>query len=48
MADLPRKRAVVNLSDEQYERIRAAAEKLGLTVPQYCRIAALEKANGRD
>lgn len=38
------KRAIVNLSDEQYARIKAAAEKLGLTVPGFCRVAALEKA----
>jgi transposase-like protein len=39
------KRAIVNLTLEQYEVIKAAASKLGLTVPGYCRVAALEKAS---
>lgn len=39
------KRAVVNLTPEQYDTIKAAAGKLGLSVPGYCRVAALEKAS---
>ena len=40
-----KKRAIINLSDEQYERIKLAANRLGMTVPGYCRVASLEKAD---
>lgn len=40
-----RKRAILNLSDEQYDRIKLAADRLGMTVPGYCRVASLEKAD---
>ena len=36
------KRSVIRWSDEQYERLQAAAERLGLSVPAYVRVKALE------
>jgi len=41
---MSQKRSVINWTDEQYERLKKAAEALGQTVPQYCKTAALEKA----
>ena len=35
-------RAIVNLSDEQYKKLKAAADRIGLTVPAYIRVKALE------
>ena len=38
------KRAIVKLTDEQHERLKVAADRLGMSVPAYCRLAALEKS----
>jgi uncharacterized protein (DUF1778 family) len=38
------KRIPVPLSEEQHRAIKAAADALGLTMSQYLRVAALEKA----
>lgn len=46
MSDEIKKRSVVNWSAEQFERLQKAADRLGMTVPQYCKVAALEKAGG--
>jgi len=35
-------RAVVNLSEEQHAKLKAAADRLGLTLPAYIRVKALE------
>lgn len=43
MAD---KRSVINWTDEQHERLKIAADRVGLSVPQYCKTVALEKAGG--
>lgn len=40
-----KKRAVINLTDGQHEIILKAAEKLGLSVPAYMKVKALEAAN---
>jgi uncharacterized protein (DUF1778 family) len=40
-----KKRAIINLTDEQYEALRKAADRLGLSVPSFCKVAALEKAS---
>jgi len=38
------KRAIVNFTDDQHERIKAAADALGMSVPAYCKFAALDRA----
>jgi predicted DNA-binding protein len=48
---MTQKRSVINWTDEQYERLAKAADRLGQTVPQYCKTAALEKerqVNAKD
>jgi hypothetical protein len=51
LADIPTiekpamRHAVIGLSDEQYELLRKAAAKVGLEVPAYIRVRALEAAN---
>ena len=45
------KRSVVNWTEKQYDDLNKASAALGLSVPQFCKTAALEKGrivNGRD
>lgn len=37
---------VVHVTPAEYEELRAAARAAGLTLKEYCRRAALEKARG--
>jgi len=39
------RRVGVSFKPEAYERIRKAAERLGLSDAAFCRVGALEKAN---
>jgi len=36
------KRSVLKWTDEQFERLKLAADKLGLSVPAYVKLRALE------
>lgn len=44
-SDSPVRKPTVNLTASQYDKIRRAAEKIGLTVPAYLRSKALEAAD---
>ena len=39
------KRSIVNWTDEQHVKIKMAADGLGMSVPAYCKLAAIERAN---
>ena len=39
------KRSIVKWTDEQHASVKAAADNVGLSVPQYCKSAALYVAN---
>ena len=41
---MAQKRAIVNLTDEQHDKLKAAADQLGLSVPSYIKVKALEAA----
>ncbi len=41
------KRAVIKFTDDQHQRIKDAADRLGLSVPAYCKLAALEKSDAK-
>jgi hypothetical protein len=47
VGEMTQKRSVIKWTHEQHKKLHAAAEQLGQTVPAYCKVAALEKANGR-
>lgn len=36
-----KKRSIINWTDEQHERLTVAASRLGMSVPQYCKVSAL-------
>ena len=38
------KRAILNMTPTQYGKLKKAADALGMTVPAYCKMAALERA----
>lgn len=42
---MTKKRAVINLTEDQYERLARAADKVGMSVPGYIKLRALEAAN---
>ena len=39
---MPKKRSVIEWTPEQHERLRVAAERLGMSVPAYVKLKALE------
>lgn len=41
------KRSIVKWTDEQHERVKAAADAIGLSVPQYIKTSALIAAVAR-
>ncbi len=41
---MAQKRAIVNLTDDQHKVLKEAADMLGLSVPAFLRVKALEAA----
>lgn len=39
------KRSVINWTEDQYARLKRAAERLGMSVPAYVRLRALESVS---